>query len=680
MPDPKADRSVTPIGGFFSLAMDDVPPVPGSIWQEWVRHYGAVATFGTGRAALAALIEATLPRRVWLPAYYCPEVTGAVSVAAAKIMAEVLTYPLTDALAPDPAVLEAQLVAGDVVVVVDYFGWPPHPTFRDWVRGKPEVIWVEDRAQALWTADPPWASWCIFSARKLLGVPNGGILLGTRLPAARVASYPPADLTVALPELMRFEDRQEIHNDRWYAAYKDRENGFIDNPGAMSRLTESLLHRIPLEPLVSARQENYRYLLERLPSLAAWPREADNVAPFGLPIAVENAQLLGRQLAAERLFCARHWPEISADPARFPYEHSLSRHLLTLPCDHRYHPEQLARLVDTVERLAPPPGCIRKNRGTKMTYPDGPIVLCFGIVDEADIITDFLDYHLSLGIEYFIATDVGSTDGTLDILSAYERSGRLHLTRLADPSVRVEQRDWLSVMAVRARETYNAAWCLFCDPDEFWVFPTPDAPIYLKAAPSPVVIFPRYNMLPAAGTREAAHYRTFDLVVRHPLEFLYDLTRLNTAAGVAESLICHPPDILRFIGPKVLARADVIRAVKPGFHDVETIDPALSRHRESQGYIGHFQIRSAARYCNKARLVADYIAANPPEADRYASRHWVRLAALYRHGLVEAEYARQLLGKDEIAARLAEGVIERDGRIAARLARIREGGEFKRPR
>ncbi len=92
-----------------------------------------------------------------------------------------------------------------------------------------------------------------------------------------------------------------------------------------------------------------------------------------------------------------------------------------------------------------------------MKHPGGPIVVCFGIVDEADIVKDFLDYHLSLGIEYFVATDVGSTDGTLDILSAYERSGRLHLTRLADPSVRAERRDWLSVMAVRARETYNAS-------------------------------------------------------------------------------------------------------------------------------------------------------------------------------------------------------------------------------
>lgn len=358
----KADVPVRPIGGFFGLAIDDVPPAPGSVWQEWVRHFGAVATFGTGRAALAALIDAMVPRRVWLPAYYCPETTSAVSVAAAKITAEVLTYALTDELDPDVASLSAQLVAGDLVVVVDYFGWPPNQTFRDWVRVKPEVIWVEDRAQVLWTADPPWASWCIFSPRKLLGVPNGGMLLGTTFPASSADLSPSGDLTVALPELMRFEDRQEIHNDRWYAAYRERERGVIHDPGPMSRLTETLLQRIPIEPLVSARQNNYRYLLDRLPALSPWPRAADDVAPFGLPIAVEDAQSLARQLASERLFCARHWPEIGADPARFSYEHSLSRQLLTFPCDHRYNPEQLARLADTIERLAPSPGCIRQTR------------------------------------------------------------------------------------------------------------------------------------------------------------------------------------------------------------------------------------------------------------------------------------------------------------------------------
>jgi hypothetical protein len=291
------------------------------------------------------------------------------------------------------------------------------------------------------------------------------------------------------------------------------------------------------------------------------------------------------------------------------------------------------------------------------------------VVDEADIVADFLEYHLSLGVDRFVATDVGSTDGTLDILARYERAGLLHLTRYDNPSVRAEHRDWLSAMASRARDELGATWCLFCDPDEFWVFPEADARRYLAAAPAPIVVFPRYNLLPvrAVGTGRVADFREFDLVVRSPLQFFYDIPRLKEPDGVESMLRDYAPDILGFVGPKVAARSDVVRAVLPGFHDVVPGE-AVARHREQDGYVGHFQARNPAQFRNKARLVADYIAANPPENDRASSRHWVRLAALYRAGRIDEEFARQVLNEAEIAGRLKEGVIERDGRIAARLA------------
>lgn len=306
-----------------------------------------------------------------------------------------------------------------------------------------------------------------------------------------------------------------------------------------------------------------------------------------------------------------------------------------------------------------------------MSHLGGPLVLCFGVVDEADIVEDFLEYHLSLGIDRFIATDVGSIDGTLDILARYERLGLLRLTRYDNPSVRAEHRDWLSAMAFRARNELDAAWCLFCDPDEFWVFPEDDARRYLSAAPAPIVVFPRYNLLPTriAGSGEVASFRDFDLVVRRPLEFFYDIPRLKEPDGVQSMLRDYEPDILRIVGPKVAARSDVVRMVMPGFHDVVPGEP-VARYREPVGYVGHFQARDPAQFCNKARLVADYIAANPPEEDRASSRHWVRLAALYRAGRLDEEFARQVLSEAEIAAWLKQGVIERDGRIAARLAKL----------
>ena len=199
-----------------------------------------------------------------------------------------------------------------------------------------------------------------YSPRKLLGAAHGGLLLGSRaISHLEENLWAPMDLAVTLPELMRFEDQAERHNDEWYAAYKEREHGLSDRSGPMSRLAESLLHRIPIGPLVRARQANYRYLLGRLSRLAAWPRSAENVAPFGLPIIVEDSLRISRELAEERLFCPRHWPDLGSNSSLFPYEHALSRQLLTLPCDHRYSVEQLGRLADAIDRLAPNPAIVQ---------------------------------------------------------------------------------------------------------------------------------------------------------------------------------------------------------------------------------------------------------------------------------------------------------------------------------
>ena len=353
-------NSILPIGGFFGLAINDIPPSRGSIWVEWTRCYGAVSKFGTGRGALIALIGALVPRRIWLPAYYCGEVATAIIAAAANIGAEIHNFGLDSELEPDVSSLNNRLVAGDVVVVVDYFGWPPSEKFRDLARDRTDVVWVEDRAQTLWTKDAPWGTWCIYSPRKLLGAAHGGLLLGSgAISDLEDNLRAPTDLAVALPELMRFEDQTERHNDQWYAAYKEREHGLGDRSGPMSRLAKSLLRRIPIGPLVRARQANYRYLLGRLSRLAPWPRSAENVAPFGLPIIVEDSLTISRKLAEERLFCPRHWPDLGSNPSLFPYEHALSRQLLTLPCDHRYSVEQLGRLADAIDRLAPNPAIVQ---------------------------------------------------------------------------------------------------------------------------------------------------------------------------------------------------------------------------------------------------------------------------------------------------------------------------------
>ncbi len=49
--------------------------------------------------------------------------------------------------------------------------------------------------------------------------------------------------------------------------------------------------------------------------------------------------------------------------------------------------------------------------------------------DEADVVDAHLAFHLNAGVDFVVATDNGSEDGTTEILERYERAGHLHLIR-----------------------------------------------------------------------------------------------------------------------------------------------------------------------------------------------------------------------------------------------------------
>ena len=87
---------------------------------------------------------------------------------------------------------------------------------------------------------------------------------------------------------------------------------------------------------------------------------------------------------------------------------------------------------------------------------------------EADIIELNLRYHAGQGIDQFIVTDNGSTDGTLDVLERWRDDGRLRL--ISEPSTddfRDKGHDWVTRMGRMGAEL-GADWVLHADADEFW--------------------------------------------------------------------------------------------------------------------------------------------------------------------------------------------------------------------
>lgn len=86
--------------------------------------------------------------------------------------------------------------------------------------------------------------------------------------------------------------------------------------------------------------------------------------------------------------------------------------------------------------------------------------------DNEDLVGAHLAYHLSAGVDFVVATDHLSVDGTRDILREHERAGHLRLI-YKDEEQHVPG-EWVNDMARLAATEHAADWIIHSDIDEFW--------------------------------------------------------------------------------------------------------------------------------------------------------------------------------------------------------------------
>ena len=94
------------------------------------------------------------------------------------------------------------------------------------------------------------------------------------------------------------------------------------------------------------------------------------------------------------------------------------------------------------------------------------LVMTLLVRNEADIVDAQIAFHLSAGVDFVIATDNRSDDGTTEILERYERAGFLRLLREDGDDMR--QDEWVTRMARIAATDLDADWVINSDADEFW--------------------------------------------------------------------------------------------------------------------------------------------------------------------------------------------------------------------
>jgi len=334
------------IGGFFAFHEPDCVAPEQSILFRWTNRRD-FAAFASARSAFAALIEATSPRSVWLPAYICD------GLIAESWRERARYYPLLAGFEPDAASLDQDAMPGDLVLAVDFFGFSPGPEFLRFVQRRLDLRFVDNRAQALDPGVAPWADWTLYSPRKLVGVADGGILVAER--PGRELPQPnerPDSVALWTAPMLRYEDRAEENNQTWHEAHQAKKAWMQADRSEMTRLTGWILSHTALEPLAERRRRNWRILRNHLGRWLAHDGNPD-AAPFGYLIKVPSDQRAGilRGLHLERIFAAVHYPSLPSPAEQFAAEHELRGQVITLPCDHRYDEDAMRSLAQRVLAL-----------------------------------------------------------------------------------------------------------------------------------------------------------------------------------------------------------------------------------------------------------------------------------------------------------------------------------------
>jgi hypothetical protein len=275
------------------------------------------------------------------------------------------------------------------------------------------------------------------------------------------------------------------------------------------------------------------------------------------------------------------------------------------------------------------------------------VVLTLLVRDEVDVVAAMIEHHLAAGVDFVVATDNGSRDGTLDVLAAYQDAGVLEL--LHEPEQTYEQGRWVTRMARRASVEHRADWVINADADEFW-WPREGASLAQTLA----LIPRRYgNVLAERENLVADPAREGSWPQRLVLRDLLTLSERGTR-----------------IAGKVAHRAAAEVVVAQGNHKVE--GPGVGvRWPASPITVLHVPDRSYAQFRHKIEIGGGSLAANT-ELDPELGWHWRSDYARLQDGTLQASWQARQLDAAQVAEGLACGRLVPDIRLLERLPQLVE--------
>lgn len=273
------------------------------------------------------------------------------------------------------------------------------------------------------------------------------------------------------------------------------------------------------------------------------------------------------------------------------------------------------------------------------------LVMTLLVRDEADIIRHNIEFHLNHGVDYIIATDNGSIDGTIEILEEYKQKGNLHL--ILEPQQNYAQAHWVNRMAEIAHKKFNAEYMIHCDADEFWFPRSGNLKNEISTTANNVLSVPFVNVLLADRSKQESF----------PGDAIYAVVKPFTTSDLEIDSLRENLYLFKYPQKVIFRTTDGLFEVLAGNHDV--VDNGFMKKGLSRDItIYHFPIRSYQHFTQKVIYGGSSCDRNQKLSQRICF-HWRRWYESYKKGTLDQEYDLLILREDRAAQLIMEGIVSK---------------------
>jgi hypothetical protein len=323
--------------------------------------------FGTGRDAMKAILFLGMAsmgwKRLWVPAYFCQKVVGAILETGINVQCYQSWYPGEKGENDSPCTV----IKGDVVLVVNHFGLKSEIKLGFDISDAAAII--EDHTHDPWSsrAFNSKADYCIASLRKTLPVPDGGVLWSPRnlrLPVLPPLTEEHRRAVGNKLEAMELKDlflKGEIADKSRYRtlSLSGEANLCGRNVSAISEWTAQKFREFPIFEWREVRKRNHQALLEALSPLLyvkviRFSIETD-IVPFSCILLFDSAErreFVRTKLIEASIYPAILWPLEKPAVQGIPEAHvDASRRMLSVHCDMRYSTQNMYRVADYIRNF-----------------------------------------------------------------------------------------------------------------------------------------------------------------------------------------------------------------------------------------------------------------------------------------------------------------------------------------